>query len=112
MRVPALLLVGKPRTVRRVRVVDSSSHLMQPPVGYDQFAPFNVALHGITPQMVADAPRFAEIWPLILEYIGDSVVVAHNAAFDLGVIRDACSVSGLPWPSMRYACTLVCPTHV
>ena len=39
--------------------------------------------------------------------MGDLPLVAHNAAFDVGVIRDACDASGLPWPDLRYACSLV-----
>lgn|GEM_PF-3542143 len=34
-------------------------------------------------------------------------LVAHNAAFDLGVIRDACELCELDWPQLEYACTLV-----
>jgi len=45
--------------------------------------PFIRALTGIDEQMVATAPRFAEIANELIEFIGDSVVVAHNAKFDL-----------------------------
>ena len=40
-------------------------------------------LTGISNQMVAHAPKFHEIAPEFLEFIGDSVLVAHNAHFDL-----------------------------
>ena len=33
--------------------------------------------------------------------------VAHNAAFDMGVMRDACLASDIAWPDADYACTLV-----
>ena len=73
----------------------------------DFFNPFNVMIHGITPGMVADAPAFYEAWPAVRELIGDLPMVAHNAAFDTGVLRDALDVAELDWPTLDYACTLV-----
>jgi DNA polymerase-3 subunit epsilon len=57
--------------------------------------------------MVRHEPRFAERLPEILAFADGLPFVAHNAAFDMGVIRDASDVSGLPWPAATYACTLV-----
>lgn len=93
--------------VRGGRTVERASWLMRPPVGHDHFDPRNVAIHGITPQDVADEPRFGELFAEIGGFIGDDVLVAHNAAFDLGVIRSALEVSGLPAPAYDYACTVV-----
>jgi DNA polymerase-3 subunit epsilon len=93
--------------VRDGVVVETASSLMRPPNGYDHFDPWNMSIHRITPDQVQDAPVFADLWPSVLDFIGDDTVVAHNASFDLGVIREACTVSGLPWPRMRYVCTLV-----
>ncbi len=45
--------------------------------------PFIAQLTGITDRMVRDAPRFREIAHDFLDFIGDSVLVAHNAHFDL-----------------------------
>lgn len=42
-----------------------------------------VALTGITNEMAQDAPNFFEIMPELLRFIGDSVLVAHNAGFDM-----------------------------
>ncbi len=39
------------------------------------------AIHGISQEMVADAPTEAEAIPQILEFIGDYPIVAHNAIF-------------------------------
>jgi DNA polymerase III epsilon subunit-like protein len=72
----------------------------------DEFADFHVGLHGITPDDVAGAPTFAEVWPDILDSIGELPVVAHNAAFDTGVIRDALVDCDMAWPNLTYACTL------
>lgn len=71
------------------------------------FDPFNIWVHGITPEMVADQPRWVAVLPDILELIGSDVVIAHNAGFDIGVIRYACRRGQHPWPAMRFVCTLV-----
>ncbi len=49
----------------------------------------SMAIHGITQEMVADAPTEAEIMPKILEFIGDYPIVAHNAIFDYSFINEA-----------------------
>ena len=49
----------------------------------------SIAIHGITPDMVADAPTEAEAMPKILEFIGDYPIVAHNAIFDYTFINEA-----------------------
>jgi DNA polymerase-3 subunit alpha (Gram-positive type) len=50
----------------------------------------SIAIHGITPEMVKDAPTEAEAMPKILEFIGDAPIVAHNAIFDHSFINEAC----------------------
>ncbi|NLK40130.1 MAG: PolC-type DNA polymerase III [Clostridiales bacterium] len=54
-------------------------------------------LTGITDEMVADAPRICEVLPEFFDFIGDRVLVAHNAAFDTGFIRYAAEQCGLPF---------------
>ncbi|KHL04916.1 exonuclease domain-containing protein [Sinomonas humi] len=93
--------------VRGGRLVETATWLMRPPQGHDEFDPRNVAIHGIRPDDVALHPRFGELFAEIGGFIGADVLVAHNAAFDLGVIRSALEVSGLPGPAYDYACTVV-----
>ncbi|MDN6300848.1 MAG: 3'-5' exonuclease, partial [Micrococcaceae bacterium] len=93
--------------VTRVRdggIVDEAYWLMRPPEGFDHFDPRNVQIHGITADMVATAPRFGEVFPELASFIGADTVVAHNAAFDLGVIRSALEVSELAGPAYDFAC--------
>jgi len=44
------------------------------------------AIHGITDEMVRDAPGIESILPGFLDFIGDSVLIAHNAVYDVGMI--------------------------
>ena len=49
----------------------------------------SIAIHGITEEMVKDAPTEAEIMPKILEFIGDYPIVGHNVIFDFSFINEA-----------------------
>ncbi len=45
---------------------------------------------GITNIMVEDAPKINKVRPKLIVYMGDSVVIAHNAIFDINFIYDNC----------------------
>jgi len=49
----------------------------------------SIAIHGITPEMVEDAPTEEEVMPKILEFMGDYPIVAHNAIFDYSFLNEA-----------------------
>ncbi len=55
-------------------------------------------LTGITDAMAFDAPRIESVLPMFLEFMRGSVLVAHNARFDVGFLRAACARQQLPWP--------------
>ncbi|MFC9771293.1 MULTISPECIES: exonuclease domain-containing protein [unclassified Pseudarthrobacter] len=93
--------------VRGGKVVEEAAWLMRPPADHDHFEYHNVRIHGITAADVAGRPRFGDLFPEIGAFIGDDVLAAHNAAFDLGVIRSALEVSGLPGPAYDYVCTVM-----
>ncbi len=56
-------------------------------------------LTGITDDMVAGAPKTEEAIKLFLDFIGDSMLVAHNASFDISFIRKAAQDHDLPFTS-------------
>ena len=62
-------------------------------------------LTGITNAMVARAPRFDEIAPQLLERIGASVLVAHNARFDFGFLKSEYARLGITF-SAKTLCTV------
>lgn len=49
----------------------------------------SMAVHGITQEMVADAPAEEDVMPDILAFIGDYPIVAHNAIFDYNFLNEA-----------------------
>ena len=63
--------------------------------------PFIAALTGITDSMVVSAPRVQTAVSMFLEFAGDCVFVAHNAPYDMGFLKGACTKFDLPWPTNR-----------
>ncbi|MFS1513162.1 PolC-type DNA polymerase III [Chengkuizengella sp. SCS-71B] len=58
--------------------------------------PYNISqLTNITDDMVVDAPDLKEIFPKFIQFIGDAILVAHNARFDAGFVQAACEKCGL-----------------
>jgi DNA polymerase-3 subunit epsilon len=65
-----------------------------------------VQLTGITGAMVCDAPTIDSVLPMFLEFAGDSVLVAHNAGFDISFLRSAAQHCEIPWPRTQVLCTV------
>lgn len=90
--------------VRGGEVADSFHTLIKPP-GM-RFLPENIAIHGITPSMVEKARDFAAVWVELEPYLRGRVVVAHNAPFDMGVLRASLLAHHLPPPQFHQCCTV------
>ncbi len=60
--------------------------------------PFISVLTGITNAMVADAPGIRTVMPQFLEFARGSVLVAHNAGFDVSFLKAAALETGQAWP--------------
>jgi DNA polymerase III epsilon subunit family exonuclease len=58
------------------------------------------AIHGITDEMVADAPTIAQVLPSFYQFVQNSVLVAHNAPFDIGFVALHSLRSNLALPEM------------
>jgi DNA polymerase-3 subunit epsilon len=68
---------------------------------------FITVLTGITNQMVISAPRIAEVLPSFLEFARGSVLVAHNAPFDVGFLKFNSRELGIPWPGFEVLDTAI-----
>jgi DNA polymerase III subunit epsilon len=85
------------------RVTKVCRWLIQPP--NNDYQGFNIAIHGITPEMTAKSPSMANVWPEVLQWINGRPLVAHYAPFDLSVLRHSLSAAGSDWPELVYYCT-------
>ena len=92
--------------VREGRVVATAGWLIQPPLGHDRFFELNIGIHGIRPDDVATAPTWVDQLDALTAFVGDDVLVAHNAGFDMRVLRSACEATDAPCPPYRYICSL------
>ncbi|WP_121059270.1 exonuclease domain-containing protein [Microbacterium telephonicum] len=92
--------------VRDGRVVASEGWLIQPPPGHDRFFELNIGIHGIRPDDVVDAAGWSAQLPRLTAFAGDDVLVAHNAGFDMRVLRSACEATGDAYAAHRYLCSL------
>ena len=70
--------------IRGGRIVDKFLSLVNPEIAIPRFV---MALTGISNEMVKSAPVFAEVAPRWLDFVSDSVLVAHNAPFDTSFLN-------------------------
>ena len=89
--------------VERLKVVRCESLRLRPPRPRVLFT----HVHGITWEMVKDAPGFADAWPGLAPILhGASAVAAHNAPFDRRVLAACCRAAGLAVPALPFLCTV------
>jgi DNA polymerase-3 subunit epsilon len=95
--------------VRGGQVLGEFATLVDPGRG---IPPLIAVLTGITDHMVATAPPIEEVLPAFLEFARDTVLVAHNAPFDVGVLKAACARAEHPWPALRVVDTALLARRV
>ncbi len=79
-----MIEIGCIETVNRIATGAVLHHYVQPERDIPEDA---TRIHGITAEMLAGKPPFADIADEVLEFLADSKVVAHNAAFDFGFLN-------------------------
>ena len=85
------------------RIVGEFQQLINPG---QRLPAFITWLTGINDAALADQPPISDVWPHFMNFLGESVIVAHNAPFDLGFLNAAaraCSGQSLAHPHL---CTL------
>lgn len=77
---------------------------------------FITKMTGITDEMLADQPTFAEKYDELVQlFLGETTFIAHNLAFDAGMLRTELSRLELqwkfPWPQ-KWQCTVELTQHL
>lgn len=89
--------------VRQGRIHRELEWLIRPPRLY--FSPRNIAIHGIRPQQVADAPSMEQLWSSLSEILDGQVIMAHNARFDINVLVHSLAAFDVACPQLEFNCT-------
>lgn len=92
------------------KIVRTEHHLIKPRPNY--FDSMNIHIHGITPQDVKNAPLFNELWADLESKLSGKMIVAHNASFDMSVLRATLSAYKIEYPDLQYACTYLLAKHL
>jgi DNA polymerase-3 subunit epsilon len=89
--------------IEKGEIVDTYSAFINPIMA----VPYQITLlTGITQDDVKDAPIFEEIAYEILDFIGDSTLVAHNAPFDYSFLKAEFNFAGIDISHLQIICTL------
>lgn len=86
--------------------IDERYSLINPGISPRRWESGAIRIHGIKPDHVRESPTFAEIWPELVHYAACYPLVAHNANFDMGVLRNELERGGLHTPTIRYGCSM------
>lgn len=86
------------------RIVDKRYYLLNPE---EPFLLSNTMIHGIKEEDVINSPKIYEVWDEIFDLINGEVLVAHNARFDMSVLKALIIKYNLQFPDIRFADTLL-----
>ncbi len=86
--------------------IDELYTLLNPKISARRWDRGAIRIHGITPDQVIDSPTFEDIWPELIHYAACYPLVAHNANFDIGVLRGELQRASLQTPTIRYGCSM------
>ncbi len=87
------------------RVTNNDYHqYLQPDRAIDEEAQ---AVHGITPEFLADKPRFTDIVDTFMQYVEGAELIIHNAPFDVGFINHELQLSHSKWQRLEDHCTIL-----
>lgn len=85
-------------------ITDSFYSLVNPETDFDTF---NTELTGISAETVRSAPTFPQLWTRIEPLMSSGLLTAHNAVFDMNVLKRCLAAYSIDWkPYARYACTV------
>ena len=80
------------------------SYIYPPSLAFDEN---NIQIHGITPEKVKESPKFDELWLEIKDYFeNDNIIIAHNALFDMTVLKACLEEYNIDMPNFKYICSM------
>lgn len=80
--------------------------LIKPHKAHSYFHPLNISIHGITPEDVYFAPEFDSVYfDHIKPVLDGAIFAAHNAVFDMSVLRANLDLYGIELPNVEYICS-------
>lgn len=88
-----------------IEVIGSKHWLIKPHSEHSFFDPFYTLVHGITETHVEKAPEFPVIYEILKPYFNGRLLAAHNAAYDMSVLRHSLDLYGIPYPEIEYICS-------
>ncbi|MGK9476641.1 exonuclease domain-containing protein [Melioribacter sp. OK-6-Me] len=89
--------------IRNKKIINTFSSYINPG---KQIPHYITQLTGISDEDVSNAPYFEDIYNKIVEFFGDSILVAHNLKFDYSFLKFECLKTGLELPENPAICTL------
>lgn len=90
--------------VKNGHITEEFYSLADPETHFDYF---NIQLTGISEKSVAGAPTFPELWTKIEPFMSSGLLTAHNAVFDMGVLKKCLNDYGISYKkSVPYLCTV------
>lgn len=85
-------------------ITENFYSLVDPETHFDYF---NTKLTGISAKTVKGAPTFLELWTKIEPLLSNGILVAHNAVFDMSVLKKCLNGYDIVWKqSAKYLCTV------
>lgn len=96
--------IGCVELVNRRRTNRTFQQYIQPDRAIDEAAE---EVHGISTEMLADQPSFAEIAKDLIEFISDAELVIHNADFDVGFLNQEFCLAGLESIRVEDCCSVI-----
>ena len=89
--------------VENGEIIETRDWLIKPTPNY--FNDTNRQIHGISPADVRNSPKFDEIFEEIQPYLEGKLVIAHNAGFDMSVLRKTLDAYDMPYGNFNCACS-------
>jgi DNA polymerase-3 subunit epsilon/CBS domain-containing protein len=99
VRTSSVIEIGAVRIISGVLRPEQSYRSLVRPGG--RIDPEAIRVHGIDDLQVGEAPLFQEVWPQVVKFAGESVMIGHTIGFDLAVLERQLATCGLTWRRPR-----------